>query len=84
MEFKNSITEYTESEFLDFLNKIWAVDVPENEHDELIRHFVKITEHPQGNGILFYPDNGADNSPKGILAEVKKWLAENGKSGFKE
>ncbi|WP_042820865.1 bacteriocin immunity protein, partial [Yersinia wautersii] len=27
MKLKNSISEYTEGEFLDFLNKIWSVDV---------------------------------------------------------
>ncbi|CNF78606.1 colicin immunity protein [Yersinia thracica] len=84
MELKNSITEYTESDFLDFLNKILAVEVSENEHDELIRHFVKITEHPQGNGVLFYPETEAEASPEGILNVIKKWRAENGKPGFKE
>ncbi|MGE4801079.1 bacteriocin immunity protein [Yersinia hibernica] len=84
MELKNSITEYTESEFLELLNKIWAVDVSENEHDALIHHFVMLTEHPQGNGVLFYPESGVDNSPEGILDFIKKWRAENGKPGFKE
>ncbi len=84
MELKNSISEYTELEFLAFLKKIWAVDVSEKEHDALIHHFVMLTEHPHGNGLLFYPNSDVDNSPEGILEFIKKWRAENGKPGFKE
>ncbi|EEQ17924.1 Colicin immunity protein/pyocin immunity protein [Yersinia intermedia ATCC 29909] len=43
-----------------------------------------LTEHPHGNGLLFYPDSDVDNSPEGILEFIKKWRAENGKPGFKE
>ncbi len=84
MKLKNSISEYAEGEFLEFLNKIWSVDVSESERDALIRHFVMITEHPQGNGVLFYPPEGVENSPEGVLDFIKKWRSENGKPSFKE
>lgn len=85
MNLKNKYEDYTESEFLELLNRLWAVDEPsEAEHDELIEHFSKITEHPQGNGLIFYPEVGIEDSPQGVMAVVKKWRADNGKPGFKE
>ncbi len=84
MELKNKFEEYTESEFLDFLNKIWTIDVAsEEEHDKLIEAFSRITEHPQGNGLIFYPAEGVEDSPAGVLKVVKEWRAANGKPGFK-
>ncbi|MBS9425789.1 bacteriocin immunity protein [Photorhabdus caribbeanensis] len=84
MELKNKLEDYTEAEFLSLLNKIWAVDVSEEEHDDLIDHFEKLVEHPNGNGLIFYPENGVEDSPKGVLKVIKEWRAKNGKSGFKE
>ncbi|HCB1572256.1 TPA: bacteriocin immunity protein [Klebsiella quasipneumoniae] len=84
MELKNKLEDYTEAEFLEFLNKIWNIDVSsEEEHDKLIEHFSKITEHPQGNGLIFYPDGSREDSPEGVVKEVKEWRAANGKPGFK-
>ncbi|WP_016598339.1 bacteriocin immunity protein, partial [Yersinia pestis] len=34
--------------------------------------------------LIYYPEDGADDSPEGILELVKKWRAENGKPGFKK
>ncbi|MCT8345082.1 MULTISPECIES: bacteriocin immunity protein [Photorhabdus] len=84
MELKNKLEDYTEAEFLSLLNKIWAVDVSEEEHDNLIDHFEKLVEHPNGNGLIFYPENGVEDSPEGVLKVIKEWRAENGKPGFKE
>ncbi|WP_016676051.1 bacteriocin immunity protein, partial [Yersinia pestis] len=53
-------------------------------HSSWVRHFTKITEHPSGSDLIYYPEDGADDSPEGILELVKKWRAENGKPGFKK
>ncbi|UZE00846.1 bacteriocin immunity protein [Pseudomonas mediterranea] len=85
MKLKNKLEEYTEAEFLEILNKIWATDVStEEEHDKLIEHFSKVTEHPQGNGLIFYPAADVEDSPEGVLKVVKEWRAANGKTGFKQ
>ncbi|ETS29683.1 Colicin immunity protein / pyocin immunity protein [Photorhabdus khanii NC19] len=84
MELKNKLEDYTEAEFLSLLNKIWAVDVSEEEHDNLIDHFEKLSEHPNGNGLIFYPENGVEDSPEGVLKVIKEWRAKNGKPGFKK
>ena len=85
MKFKNKLEDYTEVEFLDFLNKIWAVSVSsEDEHDELVEQFSKVTEHPDGNGLIFYPKAGVEYSPEGVIKEIKEWRLANGRPGFKE
>ncbi|EEQ04693.1 Colicin-E7 immunity protein [Yersinia bercovieri ATCC 43970] len=45
---------------------------------------MRVSEHPSGSDLIFYPEDGADDSPEGILETIKKWRAENGKPSFKE
>ncbi len=39
-------------------------------------HFEKATEHPSGSDLIYYPEDGADDSPVGILKTVKEWRAK--------
>ncbi|MDK6923875.1 bacteriocin immunity protein, partial [Escherichia coli] len=50
----------------------------------LLEHFVKITEHPDGTDLIYYPSDNRDDSPEGIVKEIKEWRAANGKPGFKQ
>ncbi|ASG90617.1 bacteriocin immunity protein [Salmonella enterica subsp. salamae] len=85
MELKNSISDYTETEFLKLLEAICNVETAsEEEHKSWVRHFVKLSEHPRGNGLIYHPNDGEDDSPAGILKTVKEWRAVNGKPGFKQ
>ncbi|MCU2854162.1 bacteriocin immunity protein [Citrobacter freundii] len=78
------ITDYTEQEFVDFVNKIKRADFPtESAHDEAIYEFGQLTEHPDGWDLIYHPEPGADNSAIGVLKTVKEWRAANGKPGFK-
>lgn len=78
------LSDYTEQEFLDFINKIKTADFPtEDEHDEAIYLFSQLTEHPDGHDLIYYPEPGADNSAQGIINTVKAWRAANGKPSFK-
>lgn len=45
--------------------------------------FEKLSEHPDGSDLIYYPQDDQDDSPEGIVKEVKEWRAKNGKSGFK-
>lgn len=56
----------------------------EEGQDALLENFIKITEHPSGVDLIYYPENGEDDSPEGILRIVKEWRAKNGKPGFKK
>ncbi|HBV2421528.1 TPA: bacteriocin immunity protein [Klebsiella pneumoniae] len=46
--------------------------------------FKKLTEHPDGSDLICYPKPGQDDSPEGIVKEVKYWRAKNGKPGFND
>lgn len=85
MELKNNITDYTESEFLKLLTIICNADTAsEEEQIKFVTHFEKVTEHPSGSDLIYYPEDGADDSPVGILKTVKEWRAKNGKLSFKK
>jgi len=80
----DKLEQYTEIEFTELVEDIWFVNVEsEAMHDELLLHFEKVSEHPQGSDLIYYPLEGEDSSPTGIVESVKAWRAANGKPGFK-
>jgi hypothetical protein len=82
---KNSISYYTESEFIQFMNEIFAANkgAPDEVLAPLLDEFERITEHPAGSDLIYYPEPGEDNSAEGITETVKKWRESNGLPGFK-
>ncbi|CAQ83310.1 MULTISPECIES: bacteriocin immunity protein [Photorhabdus] len=84
MKLKNKLEEYTENEFIDLISRIISDEGTEKEQDTLLENFIKITEHPSGTDLIYYPENGENDSPEGILKTIKEWRAKNGKPGFKE
>ncbi|HCM61533.1 MAG TPA: bacteriocin immunity protein [Morganella sp. (in: Bacteria)] len=82
---KNSISDYTEAEFLAFVKQIFNVEnTSEDEDIKNIRLFKKLTEHPDGSDLIYYPRSDRDDSPEGVVKEVKEWRAKQGKPGFKK
>ncbi|WP_391528669.1 bacteriocin immunity protein [Photorhabdus akhurstii] len=84
MDLKNKLEEYTENEFIELISRIISDEGTEEEQDALLEEFIKITEHPSGSDLIYYPKNGADDSSEGILKTIKEWRAKNGKLGFKK
>jgi protoporphyrinogen oxidase len=84
---KNSFSEYTEAEFIKLLEEL-AKEDEEAENDDradlLLLHFEKVSEHPAGSDLIYYPEPGADNSPEGVTQIVKEWRASKGLPGFKD
>ncbi|MGY2441921.1 bacteriocin immunity protein [Pseudomonas sp. SDO52101_S400] len=80
---KNTFSEYTESEFVALLQRIIDHDGTEPEVDELVFHFEEVSEHPAGSDLIFYPEDGADDSASGITKTVKEWRAAQGLPGLK-
>lgn len=79
-----TITDYTELEFLAFIRKILnAEGETEQEDVENILEFVRLCEQPSGSYLIFYPENIQDDSPEGIVQQVKEWRKANGKPGFR-
>lgn len=86
MELKSSLQYYTKSELLNFVKKIWAVDVREEDHNKLVNHFDRIVGHPKGADLLFYQDedsSGNIQSAESAVFAVKLWHSRNGKPAFK-
>ncbi|SMQ26567.1 Colicin immunity protein / pyocin immunity protein [Pseudomonas helmanticensis] len=84
MKLKNALTDYTEAEYLEIIQRLFKGKLPsEEQHDELVDHIVKTSEHPNGTGVLYYPEEGIEDSPEGVLGAIKAWRAANGKPGFK-
>lgn len=82
---KTSISEYTETEFLNFVISLCDASArTEEEDDEMLLEFTRLTEHPDGSDLVYYPRDDREDSPEGIVKEVKEWRAANGKPGFKE
>jgi len=86
MELKNSMTEYTEREFLEFMRDIIKENsAPTDERlDELLEHFEHITGHPDGTDLIYYAASDADSTPEGITNIIKQWRSSNGLPCFKD
>ncbi|WP_237883769.1 bacteriocin immunity protein [Pseudomonas sp. PGPR40] len=83
---KNSFSEYTETEFIELLKELAKEDAEaetDDRADLLLLHFEKISEHPDGSDLIYYPQDGADNSPEGITRTVKEWRSTQGLPGFR-
>ncbi|EPR0412722.1 bacteriocin immunity protein [Enterobacter asburiae] len=84
----NNLSDFTESEFLAFVADICAANTAvyqtEQEHAAAVRLFEKLSEHPAGSDLIYYPEDGQDDSPEGIVQQVKEWRKANGKPGFRE
>ncbi|AZC49972.1 bacteriocin immunity protein [Pseudomonas chlororaphis] len=85
MAVKSRLDEYTEAEFIDFMQELFAANkgAPDEVLDPLLDEFERITEHPAGSDLIYYPENGADSSAVGIIKAVKDWRRANGLPGFK-
>ncbi|HEX8589937.1 bacteriocin immunity protein [Pseudomonas sp.] len=81
---KSLISDYTEKEFLEFVDSICNGDHTEEEDIKNVQKFEALTEHPDGSDLLFYPKEGREDSSEAVVQEVKEWRAANGKSGFKQ
>lgn len=85
LKLKHSISDYTEAEFLEFVKKICRAEgATEEDDNKLVREFERLTEHPDGSDLIYYPRDDREDSPEGIVKEIKEWRAANGKPGFKQ
>lgn len=84
MELKATLKDYTEPEFLALLAKIWAVDLPKEQHDRLINHFDQIVGHPKGADLLFYPEQWIESSgASGVMLLIRNWHHKQGDTALK-
>lgn len=83
MTLKNSLSDYTETEFIKLLQRIIENGASEEEENKLVHRFNTLCGHPAGSDLIFYPEDDADDSAEGITQTIKSWRAANGLPGFK-
>ncbi len=83
---KQKFEEYTESEFLDFLQEIYRANEDQPDHilDPLLMHFKHVSEHPSATDLIYWPAAGKNGTVEEVIKEVKEWREQNGKPGFKQ
>ncbi len=82
---KNAITDFSEVEFLQFVEEIFKENVSDTDDvlDELLEQFEDITQHPDGTDLIYYPETPEDGTPESIVRIVKEWRLSQGLSCFK-
>ena len=88
MSNKRKISDFSEADFLLFVTDIYHANnkiyKSEKQHADAVRLFEVLTEHPDGSDLIYYPNNNREDTPEGIVKEIKAWRKANGKSGFKD
>ncbi|MGY3305597.1 hypothetical protein ACVK1X_004921 [Pseudomonas sp. PvR086] len=82
MELKSQLADYTEQEFKSLIQAIEDAKT-EDERGELVDHFNKIVPHPAGSDLLYYPEDGEDDSADGVTRTVGDYCRANSLPGFK-
>jgi hypothetical protein len=78
------LSDYTEKEFLEFVKGIYNDTYPSEEaHIDAVMEFERLSEHPSGSDLLYFPENGKQG-PDAVVKAIKEWRAKNGKPGFKQ
>ncbi|EFJ2946586.1 bacteriocin immunity protein [Escherichia marmotae] len=79
------LNDYTENEFIQFVTDIVEANSnSEEEHHALVSKFEELVQHPRGNGLIYYPEDGEDDSPEGIVQTIKTWRKSQGLPLFKD
>jgi hypothetical protein len=85
MELKPTLKDYTASEFQTLVERIWAVDLPRQDHNRLINHFDRVVGHPSGADLLFTSDEtGLADGPDTVVHLVRQWHRTQGLAAFKD
>ncbi len=82
-----NISDYTEAQFIQFMDELFKANdngASDEALGELLDQFRLLTEHPDGTDLIYYPEDGADDTARGITETVKKWREDNGLPGFKQ
>lgn len=81
-EFKRTLNDYTENEFLEFLHEFRSTTRKDKSLkgkkldsylDKLMDHFISVTEHPKQGDLIAYPESPEAREPKNIIRIVKEW-----------
>ncbi len=83
LDLRNSISDYTEVDFIKLLEAYMTCS--EEDDDIFLDWFEEKVIHPESSDLLTHPTIcGIEDSPKAMTAEIKRWYEEQGLSCFKE
>jgi hypothetical protein len=78
-----SLESYTETQCLDLLNALWAMDMPEHEHNEMVALYDALVGKELGADALFHPTTfDGLLSPLTMLNWIKSERLLKGQPGF--
>lgn len=82
------ISDYTEAEFLSFVTGIYIADSgiypTERAHTKAILEFKRLSGHPLGTDLMYYPTkHGLKDAPEEVVRVIKEWRAAQSLPGFK-
>ncbi len=82
---KKVLSDYTEIQFIQFMSELFVANdgASDDVLDPLLEEFERLTEHPDGSDLIYYPEDEAQCTPEGITETVKQWRQANGFPGFK-
>jgi len=82
---RQSITDFSKEEFAEFIKYVTQFEGrTEDEDSAILMQFKAICPHPSKSDLIYWPAEGADDSPSGIVAEIERYCRENGLPGFKD
>lgn len=84
MNMKNNFSEYTKDEFINLISEICDANGDDEYQDSLLEHLIKITEYPSVSDVIYYPADGDDDSPEGIVNSVVEWRKSHNLPLFKD
>lgn len=82
---KKTLLDFSKNEFAEFIQFVTDFeDRTEEEDNALLLRFNELCPHPAKSDLIYWPEEGADDSPQGIVAEIERFCRENGLAGFKD
>ena len=80
-----SLNDFAREDLRIFIARLMDPNAGTEEQDSaLVGHFNAIDPHPAKSDLIFWPAEGADDSPEGIVTEIERYCRESGISGFKD
>ncbi|WP_129991661.1 bacteriocin immunity protein [Rahnella sp. CFA14(1/10)] len=83
MQLKDTFEEYSETEFIALVKDIFDVHGSESYQDSLLENFSRVTGHPSGTDLIFYPEGDKTVTPESVVNEIKQWRTSVGKVLFR-
>jgi hypothetical protein len=83
MELKEALHYYTEYQFAKVIQAIKDCEGSEKFQAELIAHLNSLAGGAGGSDLIYYPEEGADNSAEGIVRTIQAWCSANGVPGLR-